>query len=607
MVMAHFMHLSGHEAEDPLLYLEQCFPTWPLGTPRQYMFLLPSSSLPVRSSTPYYKLRQGRGNLWFRLFVEVLFLGVALSFVFCEWYGFWPGDSDLKDCQESDHCWRTEEKEGLTHHHDRDSHKIGESHSLHNNSSHHIHEHNNPMYHNGVIITDSMTCSRAGKDILEDGGNLVDAGIASLLCLGVTHPHTAGVGGVFSGVLYNHTTGISKAIRVKFHGTSSTTHGIPATVQGIRYLHSQFGGFKWQKLFVSAIQLAKDGFPIDNSLALALKSNEVKICSSKLSELFCHRNGTVKALGSVVTNQRLSELLQSISVNDSSLLESLAVKLAEDLPLTERQDFVTNMQQCQGELNAPFTLREKEYTIFASASSHAARIIFNSIKGIREQNTSLWSDASFFTNLLNKTKLTYKSTVENENLKDIAGLSMVGSFIGILDNTGNILVISSSLNSSFGSMQLLPSTGVILSDFNMHLDPLVSQWSCPLLIKLKDNKSIDNREEEEEEDEEPTILVTGGLSAPFVATQIIINRLYFGKQAVTSPFHPDVKGSEPLLACISAILDTSDNYKLLIETENKLQVINKCPDKSLALIMQKHVGHVIAYAFPGGEAYTDGY
>lgn len=414
-------------------------------------------------------------------------------------------------------------------------------------------------------------------------------------------------GGVFSAILYNHTTGISKAIRVKFHGTSSTTHGIPATVQGIRYLHSQFGGFQWQKLFVSAIQLAKDGFPIDNSLALALKSNEVKICSSKLSELFCHRNGTVKALGSVVTNQRLSELLQSISVNDSSLLERLAVKLAEDLPLIERQDFVTNMQQCQGEINDPFIFSEEEYTIFSSASSLAARIISNSVKGIREQNTSLWNNASFFTNLLNTTKLTYKSAVENENLKDIAGLSMVGSFIGILDNTGNILVISSSLNSSFGSMQLLPSTGVILSDFDMHLDPLVPQWSCPLLIKLRDDKSIDNQKEEEE-GEEPTILVTGGLSAPFVATQIIINRLYFGKHSVTSPFlHPDVKGPESLLACISDILDTSDNYKLLKETENKLQVINECPDKSLALIMHKYVGHVIAYAFPGGEAYTDGY
>ncbi|XP_048857024.1 glutathione hydrolase 6 [Brienomyrus brachyistius] len=561
------------------------------------------------SSTPYYKLRRGRGNLCFRLFVEVLFLGVALTFVFGEWYGFWSGDSDLKDCQDSDHCWKTQKKEGLDHHHDNDSHEIGESHSLHNNSSHHIHEHLKLMYHHGVIITDSMTCSRAGKDILEDGGNLVDAGIASLLCLGVIHPHTAGVGGVFSGILYNHTTGISKAIHVKFHGTLSTTHSIPATLQGIRYLHSQFGVFQWQKLFVSAIQLAKDGFPIDNSLALALKSNEVKICSSKLSELFCHRNGTVKALGSVVTNQRLSELLQSISVNDSSLLESLAMKLAEDLPLTERQDFVTNMQQCQGELSDPFIHSKEEYTIFASASSLAARIISNSINGIREQNTSLWSNASFFTNLLNTTRLIYKSAVENENLTDIAGLSMAGSFIGILDKAGNILVISSSLNSSFGSMQLLPSTGVILSDFDMHLDPLVSQWSCPLLIKLRDDKSIDNREEEE--DEQLSILVTGGLSAPFVATQIIINKLYFGKpdpQAITSPFlHPDVKGSESLLACISASLDTSDNYKLSIDTENKLHVINECPDKSLALVMQKHVGHLTAYAFPGGEAYTDGY
>lgn len=37
-------------------------------------------------------------------------------------------------------------------------------------------------------------CSSIGKELLQEGGNVVDAAIASLLCLGVVHPHTAGVG-----------------------------------------------------------------------------------------------------------------------------------------------------------------------------------------------------------------------------------------------------------------------------------------------------------------------------------------------------------------------------------------------------------------------------
>lgn len=37
-------------------------------------------------------------------------------------------------------------------------------------------------------------CSGIGKELLQEQGNLVDAGIAALLCLGVVHPHTAGLG-----------------------------------------------------------------------------------------------------------------------------------------------------------------------------------------------------------------------------------------------------------------------------------------------------------------------------------------------------------------------------------------------------------------------------
>lgn len=38
------------------------------------------------------------------------------------------------------------------------------------------------------------TCSRLGKDLLVAGGNVVDAGIAAALCLGLVHPHAGGLG-----------------------------------------------------------------------------------------------------------------------------------------------------------------------------------------------------------------------------------------------------------------------------------------------------------------------------------------------------------------------------------------------------------------------------
>lgn len=44
------------------------------------------------------------------------------------------------------------------------------------------------------------------RDVLLEGGTVVDAGIATLLCMGVIQTQSMGVGGGFLMVLYNATT-----------------------------------------------------------------------------------------------------------------------------------------------------------------------------------------------------------------------------------------------------------------------------------------------------------------------------------------------------------------------------------------------------------------
>lgn len=47
----------------------------------------------------------------------------------------------------------------------------------------------------GTVVSDNQQCSEAGMTVMMQGGNTVDAVIATLFCLSVLLPHLVGIGG----------------------------------------------------------------------------------------------------------------------------------------------------------------------------------------------------------------------------------------------------------------------------------------------------------------------------------------------------------------------------------------------------------------------------
>ena len=67
-------------------------------------------------------------------------------------------------------------------------------------------------YRHAAVAADAAECSKIGVEMLKKGGTAVDAGIASLFCVGVMNPQSAGIGGGGFMVYYNATSGESVAI-----------------------------------------------------------------------------------------------------------------------------------------------------------------------------------------------------------------------------------------------------------------------------------------------------------------------------------------------------------------------------------------------------------
>ena len=68
------------------------------------------------------------------------------------------------------------------------------------------------VYQQAAVATDAAPCSIIGADILRLGGSAVDAAISASLCVGVVNLHSTGIGGGGFMIVYNKTTGESRAL-----------------------------------------------------------------------------------------------------------------------------------------------------------------------------------------------------------------------------------------------------------------------------------------------------------------------------------------------------------------------------------------------------------
>src|SRR5262245_49513759 len=121
-----------------------------------------------------------------------------------------------------------------------------------------------------VVCSPLTLASEAGHDVLRDGGNAVDAAIATNLVLAVAYPHMCGVGGDLFAIVYaggepvglNSSGRLPAAARLPPDGVpqrgagSATVPGAPA---GWRALAERFGTRPLAALAEPAIRLAREG------------------------------------------------------------------------------------------------------------------------------------------------------------------------------------------------------------------------------------------------------------------------------------------------------------------------------------------------------------
>jgi gamma-glutamyltranspeptidase/glutathione hydrolase len=138
----------------------------------------------------------------------------------------------------------------------------------------------------GMVVSVSVPATEAGVEVLKEGGNAVDAAVATALALAVTYPQAGNIGG--GGFMMIHPTkGDPTCIEYRETAPARATRdmfvkqkdeyghlvaGTPGTVRGLALAHKNYGKLPWKDVVMPAVKLAEDGFAIEAYTANSLNS-----------------------------------------------------------------------------------------------------------------------------------------------------------------------------------------------------------------------------------------------------------------------------------------------------------------------------------------------
>ncbi|KAF9329232.1 hypothetical protein BG006_007664, partial [Podila minutissima] len=182
---------------------------------------------------------------------------------------------------------------------------------------------------NGAVAAEEIHCSEIGVQVLVDGGNAVDAAIASCLCIGTVNSFSAGVGGGgFMAIrLPNATVEIidfretapagSTKDMFKNNPILAQTGGlavaVPGEIRGLELAHKRHGKLPWERLFAPSIKMAREGWAVGPELARRLQiAKQLVETQPDWSHVFAPEGEALRE-GQWIKRKALADTLESIA------------------------------------------------------------------------------------------------------------------------------------------------------------------------------------------------------------------------------------------------------------------------------------------------------
>ena len=373
-----------------------------------------------------------------------------------------------------------------------------------------------------MVVSGSPLASHVGRDIIEQGGNAVDAAVAVGFALAVVHPEAGNIGGGgfmmirrADGSVYSldyRETAPAKATRLMYVGPdgnptaqSWTGHlavAVPGAVAGLAEAHRRFGKLPWAAVVEPAIRLARDGFVVDEYRHRSIGSDSARLARFPGSAAQFLPGGRAPLPGTTWTQTDLARTLAT--VRDSGARGFYAGRVA-DLIVAEMRHgggILTkrDLARYRAIWRTPLTFSYRGHTIYsmppASSGGVTLALIMNIMEGFdplppfgspallhreaeamrrafMERNSSL-GDPAFVRNPI--ARMTSQAHADRRRAEiDPAHATRTGAVrilkdgpstthYSVVDPDGAAVSVTTTLNNSYGSAVTVRGGGFLLND-----------------------------------------------------------------------------------------------------------------------------------------------
>ena len=369
----------------------------------------------------------------------------------------------------------------------------------------------------GIVASQNRIASEAGARILAAGGNAVDAAVATGLALAAVEPWNSGLGGVGFMLVY-----LAREQRVQVvdfgpispHGldpadyplTGGTTtdlftwpsvkddrnvHGpmsiaIPGHVDGLATALSRFGTLTFREAVQPAIALADEGIAVDWYLTLKVATMAKELSRYPVTRDIWLPGGfpPVTAAGALLGRLKLKGLADTLrrlaEAGPRDFYEGeIAAAIARDLKAMGGNLSASDLANFHARIVAPIETEYHGARLFLPPQLTAGPTMLRALEPLRSMPFSAgWPGSEAF--------IAYAAALRDAYAERLASMGdnsdrrdpSTTTHLNVIDRDGNMVALTQTLLSVFGSKVVLPSSGVLMNNGMMWFDPRPESPNC---------------------------------------------------------------------------------------------------------------------------------